>query len=89
MRDSIVWGGKPRVLAETLFRAPRQNGMQAIQTCGEGGTKELSSWRVRRDANESVVFRSQGTEAVLVLQEGAGTLEIAGSTHDVSRKNVF
>ena len=32
MRDSIVWGGKPRVLAETLFRAPRQNGMQAIQT---------------------------------------------------------
>ena len=44
---------------------------------------------MRLDANESVVFRSQGTEAVLVLQEGAGTLEIAGSTHDVSRKNVF
>ena len=85
----MVWGGKRRVLSDTLFRVPRQDGLQAIQTCGEGGTRELSSWRVRLGSNESVVFRSQNTEAVLVLQEGTGRLEVAGSSWDVSRKSVF
>lgn len=89
MRDSILWGSKRQILSETLFRVPRQNGLQAIQTKGEGGTKELSSWRVRLDPDESVVFRSQDTEAVFVLQEGTGRLEVAGSLWDVSRTSVF
>ena len=89
MRDSIFWGRKSSALTDTLFRVPRQNGLQAIQMRGEGGVRELSSWRLRLDQNESTVFRSEDTEAVFVLQEGAAQLRVSENTWDVSRKGVF
>ena len=89
MRESFVWGSKSKALHDTLFRVPRQNGLRAIQSSGEGGARELSSWRVRLGPEESVVFRSQDTEAVVVLQEGAGTLRVDKNDWDVKRTSVF
>ena len=88
MTDSFVWGGKSKQLYDTLFRVPRQNGLQSIQISGEGGSKELSSWRVRLDPGESVVFRPQENEAVFVLQEGVGKLQVAEQEWEVARASV-
>jgi len=60
-----------------------------IQTRGEGGIQELSSFRVRLREDENVAFQSQDAEAVLVLQEGAGKLELADRLWEVSRSSVF
>jgi 5-deoxy-glucuronate isomerase len=89
MTDSFVSGGKSNQLYDTLFRVPRQNGLQSIQISGEGGCKELSSWRVKLDPGESVVFRPHATEAVFVLQDGGGNLEVAEEVWEVTRKSVF
>jgi 5-deoxy-glucuronate isomerase len=77
------------MLADTLFRVTRQNGLHEIQTRGKGGIQELSSSRVRLGRDESVVFHSKDSEAVLVLQEGAGQLEVSEHTWEVSRSSVF
>ena len=77
------------MLSNTLFRVARQNGLHAIQTRGEGGVRELSSWRLRLGPQNSATFQSQDEEAVLVLQEGAGRLEASDNVWDVSRKSVF
>jgi 5-deoxy-glucuronate isomerase len=89
MTDSFVWGGKSKQLYDTLFRVPRQNGLQSIQISGEGGSKELSSWRVRLDPGESVVFRPHANEAVFVLQEGVGNLQVADQEWEIARMSVF
>jgi 5-deoxy-glucuronate isomerase len=81
-------GGDP-TLRDTLFRVPRQNGLHAMQTRGEGGARELSSWRLRLGPQEDAVFRSPDEEAVLVLQEGNGRLEVSDNAWEVSRSSVF
>ena len=76
-------------LADTLFRVPRQNGLHALQTRGQGGARELSSWRLRLGPQDGAAFRVQHEEAVLILQEGKGRLEASGETWEVSRAGVF
>ncbi len=78
-----------RLLADTLFRVPRQDGLHALQTRGQGGARELSSWRLRLGPRDSAGFRAQHEEAVLVLQEGKGLLEASRETWEVSRVGVF
>jgi 5-deoxy-glucuronate isomerase len=77
------------MLAETLFRAPRQNGLHPVQTSGEGGIRELSSWRLKLASQENAAFQSDNEEAVLILQEGEGRLEAEGQEWEVSRSSVF
>jgi len=77
------------MLSGTLFRVPRQNGLHVVQTRGEGGARELSSWRLRIGPHESADFRVQGEEAVLILQEGKGVLEASDNSWEVSRVGVF
>jgi len=76
-------------LSSTLYRVARRDGLHAVQTRGEGGARELSSWRLRLSPQNSAAFQSQDEEAVLILQEGEGILEALGHTWEVSRKNVF
>ena len=76
-------------LADTLFRIPRQNGLHAVQTRGQGGVRELSSWRLKLGPRDSADFRALDEEAVLILQEGAGLLETSGDAWEVSRAGVF
>jgi 5-deoxy-glucuronate isomerase len=77
------------MLSGTLFRVPRQNGLHEVQTRGEGGARELSSWRVKLAPRESADFRVQGEEAVLILQEGKGVLEASENSWEASRVGVF
>ena len=81
--------GESSSLSGTLYRVPRQNGLHALQTRGVGGANELSSWRLKLGAQESTTFSSHDEEAVLILQEGQGRLEVSEETWDVSRKGVF
>src|SRR5262245_55258635 len=41
------------MLNETLFRVPRQEGLQLLQRRGERGARELTSWRVCLSAGRS------------------------------------
>jgi 5-deoxy-glucuronate isomerase len=77
------------MLANTLYRVARQNGLRAVQTRGPGGASQLSSWRLILDRQEHASFQSQDQEAVLILQQGEARLELQHHQWDVSRKNVF
>ncbi len=76
-------------LSDTLFRVPRQNGLHVVQTRGERGARELSSWRLKLGPKESAVFQARHEEAVLILQEGQGLLAILENAWEVSRAGVF
>ena len=76
-------------LSDTLFRVPRQNGLHAMQARGEGGTRELSSWRLILGPKESAGFQAQHEEAVLILQQGKGLLAARENAWEVSRTGVF
>jgi 5-deoxy-glucuronate isomerase len=77
------------MLADTLIRTPRTNGLAPIQPGGEHGARELSGWRAHLAPGQSVVHRLDGQEMVVVLQQGTGTLRADGVTAAVSRRNVF
>ncbi len=78
-----------QTLSDTLYRVTRQDGLHPVQIRGQGGAKELSSWRLRLSASGSAAFQSPDEEAVLVLQEGAGRLRALDGTWEVSRSGVF
>ncbi len=77
------------MLTDTLFRQPRQSGVQLLQKRGDGGSRELSTRRLRLDAGTSATFRLADEETVVVLQQGNGTFAAAGTTWPVSRSGVF
>jgi 5-deoxy-glucuronate isomerase len=77
------------MLRDTLYRRPRQDGLQLLQRRGEGGARELTTWRLRlaRGAEHSHV--SPAEETVIIMQSGAGSVAVAGETFSVSRSDVF
>jgi 5-deoxy-glucuronate isomerase len=77
------------MLANTLFSAPRANGVQMLQQRGESGARELSTRRVRLGAGESASLKIDGEEAVVILHEGRGEFAAGGSSWRVSRSGVF
>ncbi|RMH21429.1 MAG: 5-deoxy-glucuronate isomerase [Acidobacteria bacterium] len=76
-------------LADTLYRVPRAAGLHPIQLRGEGGARELSSWRLCLGAGEEARFVRPDEEAVLVVQEGAAELAAGDLEARVERRGVF
>jgi len=76
-------------LADTLFRVPRRPGLHPLQWRGEGGARELTSWRLRLDTGGSATYRSAEEETVVVLQEGRGLFQAGGQQWAVARSGVF
>ena len=77
------------MLADTLFRVPRGDGLQLLQERGTHGASELTSRRLRLSAGGSQTYSSPAEETVVVLQEGRGRFEAGGRRWDVSRAGVF
>jgi 5-deoxy-glucuronate isomerase len=77
------------MLADTLFRIPRAEGLQVLQRRGEHGAHELTSHRLRLAPGGSMRFSMAGEETVVVLQEGEGTFTAARQSWPVRRSSVF
>jgi 5-deoxy-glucuronate isomerase len=77
------------MLSDTLFRVPRGAGLQPLQQRGEHGARELSSWRLRLEPGQTASFTRDDEEAVLVLQQGSGTVTAGAETREISRSGVF
>jgi len=78
-----------RMLRDTLYRLPRQEGPQCLQYRGEGGARELTTWRIRLPPGTEAESHVPGEESVLVVQSGAATVTVSGQPFQVSRKDVF
>ncbi len=76
-------------LQDTLYRVRRDSGIHPILRRGEGGSSELTTWRMCLEAGESARYESVGEESVLVLLEGAAVLRAAGKSWTVQRSGVF
>jgi 5-deoxy-glucuronate isomerase len=77
------------MLADTLFRVPRTNGLQLLQRRGERGARELTSWRLRLGAGGRERYSVPDEETIVVLQQGSGTFDAGGQRWTVRRANVF
>jgi 5-deoxy-glucuronate isomerase len=77
------------MLKDTLFRHPRQIGLHVLQQRGDAGARELTTRRLHLAAGGSASLRLSDEETILVVQEGSGTLEAAGHSWRVSRRDVF
>jgi 5-deoxy-glucuronate isomerase len=77
------------MLSNTLYRVPRQTGLQPLQKRGEGGANEMSSWRLYLEAGGRERYVNPKEETILVLQQGSGTLSAGGLNSRVSRSSVF
>jgi 5-deoxy-glucuronate isomerase len=77
------------MLANTLYRSPRQPGLQLIQRRGEKGARELTTWRLYLDDGTEEHYFSPDEETVLVLQRGSGTLRVGNHEWRIGRKDVF
>lgn len=77
------------MLADTLFRVRRADGLHLLQQRGTHGANELTSWRLRVPAGGSQTYSSPTEETVVVLQEGRGRFEAGGRQWDVGREGVF
>jgi len=77
------------MLRDTLYRLPRQPGLQLLQRRGTGGARELTTWRVRLKPGAEQQFTAEREESVLVVQHGAASVTVAGRAFDVSRVDVF
>jgi 5-deoxy-glucuronate isomerase len=77
------------VLADTLFRVPVEEGLTVIQRRGERGARELTSRRLVLAPGATARHESADEETILVLQEGAGSIEAGGSRWRLSRRSVF
>src|SRR4051812_27226035 len=82
-------GSMSHMLRDTLYRLPRQPGPQCLQSRGDGGARELTTWRVRLPPGTKAQSHAPGEESVLVVQSGAATVTVAGQEFEVSRKDVF
>jgi 5-deoxy-glucuronate isomerase len=77
------------MLADTLFRLPRGEGLQLLQRRGARGARELTTHRITLSAGRSTTFTAPGEETVVVLQQGRGTFAATGQSWDVERTGVF
>ena len=77
------------MLNDTLFRAPRQPGVQVLQQRGEHGAKELTTRRVQLEAQGEASLSIPGEEAVVVVQKGGASLTAGGQRWTVHRTDVF
>ncbi len=77
------------MLADTLFRVPRTEGLQLLQRRGEHGARELTSHRLRLSSRGTARFASPAEETIVVLQDGKGTFAAGGNSWPVSRSGVF
>ena len=77
------------MLAETLFRVPRSEGLTLLQRRGERGARELTTHRITLSPGGSSTYRSPGEETVAVLQHGRGTFAASGRSWPVERECVF
>jgi len=77
------------MLKDTLFRHPRQVGLQVLQRRDEGGARELTTRRLHLVSGGSASLRLSDEETILVVQEGSGTLTAGGRSWSVSRRDVF
>ena len=77
------------MLRDTLYRLPRHDGLQLLQRRGEGGARELTTWRLRLKSGAEQRYSAAGEETILVLQSGAGAVAFAGGAFSVSRRDVF
>ena len=78
-----------RMLRDTLYRLPRTDGPQCLQSRGNGGARELTTWRIRLRPGTEAQSHIPGEESVLVVQSGAATVTVSGEEFQVSRKDVF
>ena len=76
------------MLRDTLYRVPRQAGLQLLQRRGDGA-RELTTSRLRLASGSTHNFASAGEETILVLQSGSGSVEVSGRTFTVARRDVF
>ena len=77
------------MLADTLLRAPRTTGRQALLRRGSNGSRELSIARLRIPAGGRDEYSADGEETIVVLQEGRGAFEVGGREWRVSRSGIF
>jgi 5-deoxy-glucuronate isomerase len=77
------------MLADTLFRIPRSNGLQLIERRGERDARELTTWRLCLDPGSAADFRAPEEETVLVLLEGRGAFDAGACRFSASRADVF
>jgi 5-deoxy-glucuronate isomerase len=77
------------MLKDTLFRQPRQTGLQVLQQRGSAGATRLTTRRACLSIGTAVSLRIEGEEMVVVLQEGNGTFGAGPARWPVSRSDVF
>ena len=77
------------MLKGTLFRRPRQPGLQILQQRGDAGAERLTTRRVCLSAGARVSLMLEHEEAIVVLQEGRGTFGAGPGIWPVSRSDVF
>lgn len=77
------------MLAETLYRVPRSNGLHVLQRRGSGGARELTSRRLQLDAGGRERVSIADEETVVVLQQGKGTFDAGHEHWRVERRGVF
>src|SRR5262245_40440373 len=77
------------MLSNTLYRVPRNTGLQPLQKRGEGGATEMTSWRLYLEAGGQGRYLNDAEETILVVQQGSGTVSAAGLNSRVSRSGVF
>jgi 5-deoxy-glucuronate isomerase len=77
------------MLKDTLFRRPRQTGVQILQQRGDADAHELTTRRICLSLGATTSFAIPDEEAVVVLLEGHGTFGAGDARWPVSRNNVF
>ena len=77
------------MLRDTLYRVPRAPGLQLLQRRGNGGARELTTWRLRLTPGAEQRHEMPEEETILVVQYGAGLVTVAGQGFRVSRTDVF
>jgi 5-deoxy-glucuronate isomerase len=77
------------MLKDTLFRQPRQTGLQVLQQRGEAGAERLTTRRVCLSTGAAASLRLDAEELIVVLQEGRGTFGAGPARWPVSRSDVF
>ena len=77
------------MLADTLVREARTEGLQRLQRRGEHGARELTTHRLLLSAGTSGRFQLADEETVVVLLEGRGAFDAGGQTWVVRRSDVF
>src|SRR5687768_16155405 len=77
------------MLKDTLFRRPRQPGLQILQQRGDAGADRLTTRRVCLSVGARATLMLEREETIVVLQEGRGTFGAGPARWPVSRSGVF